>query len=787
MKERQSPLKIKIGFKKLFESYRNRLNSNIPAVAERAKAVLAIEQEYPELSKGVEKKTDLDRLSEPIHFVLQDLFPDVLTDNEIKIATAPFQEKVLRASRRYQNIRQTAGNDFKMELTDFNDSEYYIMACNIILSQYYGYHADFKRPFYYQIPMNNSLIKSYRVLYNGDFVDIEKGPGAKEITRDDLAELLDNFSNIELWKEKFPPGSWIFNGFVIANMYDATTELAVSEFKEDLLGLEAGNENIINRFRSTMQSVYGLSDISVGFSMYEKEEKTLVNPGKAAKFKSFLLENEECADCHAALCEHSYSVLFEEQNVLALSNIERSLRQNPENTLIKQLHAKGVGSIILAPLVSNGEMLGILEIASPNVEDLNSINAQKLSDFLPFLVETVQREVVKKQNQIDLLIQNECTSVHNSVYWRFRQEAKRVLNLQREGLPASFREVVFEGVYPLFGQMDIKGSSEARNHATQRDLELQLRLVKRILKSIHQEEPLPIYEQLIFTTDTFLNEIEEVLEVDSERKVLNFLQNDILPLYEHLVKGGERMKALIDSYYEKIDASKGFVYKHRKDYDESVYQVNKTLAGLLDKKQQEAQAMYPHYYERFKTDGVEHNMYIGEAITREESFNKIYLYNLRLWQLQVMCEMENAFYRMKKELPVAMEIASMILVFNNALSLRFRMDEKRFDVDGTYNARYEVVKKRVDKAFIKGTEERLTQPGKLVIVYSQDEDEIEYLNYIKFLQSKQYLGEEVEVLELEDLQGVTGLKALRVEVLYHDKNLGKASYTYDELMDELLN
>jgi hypothetical protein len=26
------------------------------------------------------------------------------------------------------------------------------------------------------------------------------------------------------------------------------------------------------------------------------------------------------------------------------------------------------------------------------------------------------------------------------------------------------------------------------------------------------------------------------------------------------------------------------------------------------------------------------------------------------------------------------------------------MDEKRFDVDGTYNARYEVVKKRIDKA-----------------------------------------------------------------------------------------
>ena len=787
MKDRQSPLRITIGFKKLFNSYRERLNSDIPAVVARAEAVLEYEKEFPKLSEGIGNTEDLVALREPIHFVLQDLFPDVLTDNEIKIATAPFQEKLLRASRRYENIRKKAGNEFKMELADFNDDEYYIMACSLILSHYYNYHVDFRRPFYYQIPMEDELVKSYRVLYNGDFVEITKGPSAKEITREDLTELLDNFSNIELWKEKFPPGSWTFNGFVIANMYDATTELALSEFKEDLLGMEAGNGNILNRFRSTMQSVYGLPNLTVGFSIYDKEEDTLNNPGKSYKFTSYLLEDHECADCRKALCHHSYNVIFQKKEIMTISNMKMAFQKNPDNVLIKQLHNQNIGSIILAPLVADNELLGILEIASPNIEDLNTINAQKLSEFLPFLVETIKREKIKKENQIDLMIQNECTSVHNSVYWRFRQEAKRVLKLQHQSMPASFQEVVFDEVYPLFGQLDIKGSSAARNEATQLDLELQLRLVRRIIEKIHELEPLPIYDQIIFTIEELLSEIRDALEVDSERKVLNFLQNEIIPLYDHLEKSGDRMKELIRSYYDKIDSTKGFVYKHRRDYDDSVLQVNKTLSGLLDQKQIEAQKMYPHYYERFKTDGVEHNMYIGESITQAESFNKIYLYNLRLWQLQVMCEMENSFYQLKKDLPVDMEIASMILVFNNPLSLRFRMDEKRFDVDGTYNARYEVVKKRVDKAFIKGTEERITQPGKLVVVYSQDEDEMEYLNYIKFLQSKNVLGKEVEILDLEDLQGVTGLKALRVKVLYHELKGGQESYTYDDLINEISN
>jgi hypothetical protein len=148
--------------------------------------------------------------------------------------------------------------------------------------------------------------------------------------------------------------------------------------------------------------------------------------------------------------------------------------------------------------------------------------------------------------------------------------------------------------------------------------------------------------------------------------------------------------------------------------------------------------------------------------------------------------MERDFYNLKETLPVSLSVASMILVFGGSLSLRFRMDEKRFDVDGTYNARYEVVKKRVDKAYIKGTTERITQAGKIAIIYSQKEDELEFLNYIAFLQSKKQLDNNVEILELQDLQGVSGLKALRVSVLYtKGSETSKEYYTYEDLMDTI--
>lgn len=785
MKEKITPLKIKIGFKKLFDHYRDKVNSTNLLIAERAKSILAIESEYPQLTDGIEDLEDLNRLKEPINFVLEDLFSEVLSSNEIKIATAPFQERVLRASKRYQEIRKLAGKDFTMELRDFSDDEYFIMGCSIILSTYYGYSVDFRRPFYYRIPDKNGILRSYRVLYNGDFVSVEKGSGAKDITSEDVAELLDHFDDVSLWKEKFPPGSWIFNGFVLANMYDATIDVSLSNFKEGLLEIESNDERFVKRFQEIIRSIFNLPKVNIGYAIYDHEEKSFCNPPKIHGVSSYILNEENSKECKLSLCEHSYDTLYNRKEIFSISNVQKQLAKYPDNVLLKTLSDQGISSAIIAPLVSGKDLLGILEIVSETAGELNSINATKLKDLMPYLVDSMRRSKERRENEMELLIQEECTSIHPSVLWRFRKEASRVLREQQDGNAASFKEIVFENVYPLYGQTDIKGSSEARNEATKRDLELQLKLVKDIILEIHSSEQLPIYEQLVFRIDHFLGEIENHMEVDSERRVLNFLKKEILPLYKHVAKRSEHSRLLIEDYHKLLDKDKGFIYQNRKDYDNSVALINKTLAHELDKKQREAQEMYPHFYERFKTDGVEHNIYIGESITKEVSFNKIYLYNLRLWQLQVMCEMENKYFQLKSNLPVPLEVASMILVFNSSLALRFRMDEKRFDVDGTYNARYEVVKKRVDKAKIKGTEERITQPGKIAIVYSQREDEAEFLKYVQFLQSKNQLGDEIEILELEDLQGVTGLKALRVNVLYHKGAKDEHLYTYEDLINTL--
>ena len=99
---------------------------------------------------------------------------------------------------------------------------------------------------------------------------------------------------------------------------------------------------------------------------------------------------------------------------------------------------------------------------------------------------------------------------------------------------------------------------------------------------------------------------------------------------------------------DRLDSNLHVVYEKRKDYEDSVSLLNDKLAKFIDRKQLEAQAMFPHYFERYKTDGVDYNMYIGQSLVKNNVYNPIYLENLRLWQLQMMCELENINYNLKK-------------------------------------------------------------------------------------------------------------------------------------------
>jgi len=760
------PLDIKISFHKIIEKYKAQLVNEQSSIAkEYMENVLEYVTSFPKLSEGIEDPEELNKYKDAIHILLQDLFPDILSQNEIKAASIPFHNLVFNSSKRFKAILANAGDDFELSMRNMDEDMYYVYGCILVLNHHYGYHIDFSRPLYYDIPNENGILKHYRVSLNADFVNIEPGEGAKEILEQDVDLLIQNIDDVGIWKQMFPPRSWIFKGFTIINLTDVTADDAISELKTTLLHKETSTLEELQKFQEIFQSIFKISDLRVGITFFNKQEMVFERMDNRNAY-SFILNKESMNDCKAAICEASFNQLKIEQDYFTITNIDEYEKKSNYNLLSQNLKNSHVKSCILAPISSDNELLAVLELVSPRKNELNSINAIKLDDILPYIVTAIKRNKTESENRIKAVIQSECTSIHPSVLWMFEKEAKRYIKeIDVDGL-ASFKDIAFKDVYPLYGQIDIIGSSEARNSAILYDLTQQLELIEKIIEKAFQQEEMPIYDQIRIKIRNFKEDINESLNTDSEEKMLNLLKLDVNPLMDDLSEKSEELMDRVEEYQAKLNPDTGMIYDHRKHYDETVQIINRTMARILDKKQRNAQKIYPHYFERYKTDGVDHNIYIGEDLTYNRPFNMDYLYNLRLWQLVTMCEMENRFYQLQKTTPIKLDASSLILVFNATLSIRYRMDEKKFDVDGTYNARYEIIKKRIDKAFIKDTEERITQKGKLAIIYSHNSDEEEYLKYLKYLQTRNYLGDQVELLELEDVQGVIGLRVIRVNIIY---------------------
>ena len=757
-----TPFEIQLSFAGLLDNLEKQANANGGEASVKARALLEEAAGFPELRNGISSAAQLEQHEALIHRLLADYFPVGLTLNEIKAVSIPYRNLMFNHTQRFQNILNAAGEGFSMDFGDFGEHMIYIQTCCLILNEYYGTRFDFSKPLFYAIPTADGVIKYYRILYNADFMDIEPTERAVPLTQENIDLLLDNYDNLELWKRYFPKESWILKGFALITLYDATVENSVSILKEKLLGINAAGFR--DSIESIFRSIYRIPDLRIGFTAFNEAEGQLGPDVFGQQLLSFTLLEQQQESVDRVFCKMSFRKLISNKTYFAISDTLHLQDADPGNYLACHFLAQDIRSVILAPIAKNNRLFGFLEVVSPRAKDLNSINANKLDVVMPFIIDTVERLAAELENQVQAVIQEQYTTIHNSVNWKFRKEAQQYISSMQTGQEYELKEIVFPDIHPLYGQVDIKGSSDARNNSVQKDLQQQMEVLLQLLQQLQHSGVLGSFEAEIRQVKAYLAELALPLKAGTEQYINTYLTNTVHPRLQQVTT--PELLPEIDLYFMETGKDTGSFHAYRRRYDTTITMVNKKLAAVIDSRQADAQALFPHYYERFKTDGVEHNLYIGFSIAPGHVFKIEHLQQLRLWQLRVLCEMERVHEHMKSSLPYPLEVATLILVYHTTIDIRFRMDEKRFDVDGSYNARYEIVKKRIDKAFIKDTRDRITQPGYITIVYLNKEEEQEYRGYIALLQAENILEEGIEQWGVEDLQGVSGLKALRVRVAH---------------------
>ncbi|HLF63238.1 MAG TPA: GAF domain-containing protein [Saprospiraceae bacterium] len=773
------PFRMSVSFQPLFDYWREIAADPDPLKSGVAQTLLKKLAGAPELAKPFDDYTLLEKYADEIKELFAPLFPEPLQTNEIKALSMPFTGYTFNPTRRFQKIQDRAGSDYQWKMSDFDVDQVYVTAAIAVLNTFYNAGIDYKRPFYFDMPDTvTGISRRYRAFFNADFVTFHPNELTRPLAADDIRLLTENFHDIALWKTKIPPNSYDFEGFGLISLFDVTEEEALSSMKNSLLQKHALQSKTYRQELSMhMQAYLNLKDVEVGFASFDETTKKVHVMGENDP-SCFTVTTDGILDSSDCFCDISYHEVFDKHGMYIVSDVTKFAHK--DSPLIDRMRNMGIRSFIVAPLMYDEKVVGFLEVASETIGVLNSVVASKLGNILPMYTVAMQRALDERETQLEAIVQEKFTALHPSVAWRFFEVAENVLNRRAQNLSDPMDEVVFRDVVPLYGQFDIRGSSTARNEAIQADLIKQLCHAESVMDAARNTNKLPIYDHLRFRIQKYRKELQNGINAGDEVKILDFLKSEIYPVFNHLSAMNPELEKVVLDYMQSLDPELHVVYEERKRYESSVTQINEFVSALVETEQAKAQGMYPHYFEKYKTDGVEYNLYMGQSLQPVRPYDPLYLRNLRLWQLLLTAHVENRIHTMQATLPMKLEITSLILAHNSPLSIKFRQDEKKFDVDGAYNIRYEIMKKRIDKAYVKNTQERATQPGKIVIVYSQDEEATEYTQYLEYLRALGVVQDRIERLELEDLQGTSGLKALRVDLIYSDASTLNLAEIYDK-------
>lgn len=758
----ESPFCVSVSFEKYLKVLEVIRDSDTQEYRARYAASLIENMAFiPELRGEIIDFSILGRHEDLIHLLLADIFPTGLTFNEIKAASVPLTNITFNYTERFKNILKDAGENFNISYRKIHPKELYVYSCCLILQQFFRKDIKVSIPLYYDIPSRNGVIKHYKITVNSDYTTISPTRNAVFPNESEISMLLENMDDLKLWKKYFPPQSWTLSGFNIISLVDATTEVALSDLKSALIEIDPQNLMPNHNLKEIFRSYFDAPELNFGLMLFNRRNNSL----EKIKVYENIFTNHILDFWLGMFDEKTRKATF--QNiaynskpiiVTNVDDLEEEVKALPSFQILK---SNNIRSFMVIPIIKDSELLAILEVTSPVADCLDGLKLKKLEFIFDIIVYSLKRFNFEKDNQIEAIIQQEYTAIHESVAWKFRAEAEKKYNALLAGKKYALREISFSGLVPLFGQTDIRASSEKRQECLAGDLKQQTIALSEIFETADNETS----EKFLMALDAFREELSDYIRADTEQRFQHFLRSEIAPQLLILENSGNRIvQQLLKRYQRNTFHRYGVFYNQRKLLDDSITIINRKLSEILEKKQEKAQQIFPHYFEMFKSDGVEYNLFIGPGIAPELPFDKSVVRKLKIWQLETLSRMEKSVSRISG-LPYPLEVASLIFAYNDTIEIRFRMDEKRFDVDGAYNSYYEIIKKRLEKAFVKGSKERLTQPGKITIVYLDEDSGKDYLEMVKKLQKKKILSPETEMLEVEDMQGVSGLKAIRISSL----------------------
>ncbi|WP_293943502.1 MULTISPECIES: GAF domain-containing protein [unclassified Sphingobacterium] len=617
---------------------------------------------------------------------------------------------------------------------------------------------------YHHLNEKGEIIDYYDLNIDFKFVDIKP---KKELPKFDLGNLTKNTNDASLFDWNHVVNAikiedFELSGFTILTVKKSSLEHTIKRIQSILLDLATYNYHLflsdlekiiapILKGRGTIFNLFPLFQLNgLPFFDYSITNKSILI-SEAYASNSYTNINPQVAN----YLKHPHLIFYNTMDAI----------KNTTSFFDERIKASGVKTYRCIPLIHNHTLSGIMEVYSHQLDQLDNETIQSLRALVPLLSQLSYDVTTEFKKRIDEIIINRFTTIQPAVQWKFNHVAAQYIQeLENDEQNAHITPVIFEEVYPLYGAIDVKDSTVIRNASILKDFSFKVKQLALLIDELSRDGKYQLLIDFSKRVDQITGSLDQISFDESMVKIIEFFRKDVQPFLEAARREFSTKQAIIEHYAKHFFTNRETGEFYRNEFETSLWKINHIISKELNHFNSFIQGNYPSYFQKFRTDGIEYDIYIGESITPQQTFSKEFINIFRRQQIISMARIALKAHHAKQDLPIPLETTQLIFINPHSIDISFREDERRFDVEGSLNIRYEIIKKRIDKIRVKRTKERLTQVNKIAIVYLSDEI-LEDLNLsIQAIYDMGIIESTVEHLKLEDVQGIVGLKAIRLTV-----------------------
>src|SRR5450432_360153 len=764
----ENSFKSVISFKKFISFLKTNIQSGPSIKVPYFKWILKKFAKLPELSSGIplEKVCEYEEMLELISTCLLPLAAD---ENSLWALSSPLSPQIFYSTDGFHKLMEClkhpvvidpAKEDADSESEKIMQELQYGMVLEKIYHFPYLKKTEWIRKF--EDP-ETGLDKYFQVHIDTRFIEIR---AIDQLPPLDCSSMLPS----SVWGEEFKKIQQLIRlnrfevrGFSVLTLTDVTAEQAVAEVGRLVIhNSEKDKRPLFDTVTHALQTVVGSRDYQFGVVPF-----LTINERPALIYENMPYSIILQACWNYEVSKKEFSKLrnaFTENPKIIVWSVNDKESELPE-IIGKAFRHTGISTYMMFPIYHNQQMTGIFEISTKMDKPMMSEGQLvRLKPVLSIMTQLIQDIIARFNRSIENIIKEKFTSIQPAVQWKFNEAAWHYLRDHAgETGNEPVENIVFKNLNPLYGAVDIRNSTILRNQALEKDYTIQLGILTDSISGLDYAAN-PQLEHILISAKNWLQIIREPMTTQQEVRLNEFFGLDVQFELENLLHAEPETTEVLIPYFQSIDEENGIAFENRRLLETAIRKLNSAVNSFYENASVELQKIFPCYFEKFRTDGVEYDIYVGQSITPHTAFQKKHLLEMKRWQLDSMIKVVHLVEDLTPDMDFPLQTTQLLFVHPQTIDITFRKDERRFDVEGAYNIRYHIIKKRIDKVLILDTNERLTQPGKIAIIYFDDRDADEYRGFIRQMQKENFLLNDLEELDLEALQGVDGLKALRVGV-----------------------